>query len=146
MPATSNPLPPDVLAALQVGNKLEAVKLLCEATGLGLKESKDAVEEYANGNHSHAAIASAMSPLPSPVIEVLRRGSKVEAVKLLREKTGLGLNEAKDWVEAASPEVQLEVDRDAPGKVSTSRNLIWYVIAAQAVTALIVYCVLRISG
>lgn len=146
MPATSNLLPPNVLAALQAGNKLEAVKLLCEATGLGLKESKDAVEAYDNGNRSHAAIASAMRPLPSPVVEVLRRGSKVDAVKLLREKTGLGLNEAKDWIEAASPEVQSEVDRDAAGEVSTSRNLIWYVVAANAVAALIVYCVLRSSG
>ena len=143
MPATSNPLPPHVLAALQAGNKLEAVKLLCEATGLGLQESKAAVEEYSHGIRSHAAMAFAASPLPSPVIEALRRGSKVEAVKLLREKTGLGLNEAKDWVEAASPEVESEVDRDAPGKVSTSRNLIWYVVAAHAVFGLVAYCALR---
>lgn len=143
MPATSNPLPPHVLAALQTGNKLEAVKLLCEANGLGLKESKDAVEAYEQENRSHAAIASAVHPLPSPVVEALRRGSKAEAVKLLREKTGLGLNEAKDWVEAASPEVDSEVDRDAPGKVSTSRNLIWYVVAAHAAFGLIAYCALR---
>ncbi len=31
-------------AALAAGNKIEAIKLLRDATGLGLKESKDAVE------------------------------------------------------------------------------------------------------
>ena len=141
----TNVLPTHVLAALQNGNKLEAVKLLCEATGLGLMESKNAIEEYDNKSCSNTAIVSAMSPLPSSVVEVLRQGSKMEAVNLLREKTGLRLNEAKDWGETASPEVHPEVDRDAPGEVSASRNLVWYVVATNAVVALIVYCTLRIS-
>ena len=36
-------------AALAQGNKIAAIKLLREATGLGLKESKDAVERMAGG-------------------------------------------------------------------------------------------------
>jgi ribosomal protein L7/L12 len=32
-------------AALASGNKIEAIKLLREASGLGLKEAKDAVEQ-----------------------------------------------------------------------------------------------------
>jgi len=32
-------------AALAAGNKIEAIKLLREASGLGLKEAKDAVEQ-----------------------------------------------------------------------------------------------------
>lgn len=35
---------PEVAEALARGNKIEAIKLLREATGLGLKESKDAVD------------------------------------------------------------------------------------------------------
>lgn len=42
------PLPPEAAArigeALAKGNKIEAIKLLREASGLGLKEAKDAVE------------------------------------------------------------------------------------------------------
>jgi len=34
------------IAALQLGNKIEAIKLVREATGLGLKEAKDLVERY----------------------------------------------------------------------------------------------------
>jgi ribosomal protein L7/L12 len=33
------------------------------------------------------------------VIEALRRGAKIEAIKLYRERTGVGLKEAKDFVE-----------------------------------------------
>ena len=44
MRATSNPLPANVLDALQAGNKIEAIRLLREATGLGLKEAKDWVD------------------------------------------------------------------------------------------------------
>lgn len=38
---------PDVLDALRAGNLIAAIKLHREHTGLGLKESKDAVEELA---------------------------------------------------------------------------------------------------
>jgi len=34
------------IAALQLGNKIEAIKLVREETGLGLKEAKDLVERY----------------------------------------------------------------------------------------------------
>ena len=146
MPASSNPLPANVLAALQAGNKIEAIKLLREATGLGLKESKDAIDEYDGRNPSHAVTASSVSPLPEPVAEALRRGNKVEAIKLLREKTGLGLKEAKDWVDASSQEMQSKVGMGAPGEVSRSGSLIWYVVAAVAVAALVAYYVLRNPG
>ena len=35
-----------VIAALQRGNKIEAIKLLRQERGIGLKEAKDAVEQY----------------------------------------------------------------------------------------------------
>ena len=38
-------LPPGVTEALQRGEKIEAIKLYREATGVGLKEAKDFVEE-----------------------------------------------------------------------------------------------------
>jgi hypothetical protein len=42
----SIPLPPAAIAELQTGNKIAAIKLTREATGLGLKEAKDLVEGY----------------------------------------------------------------------------------------------------
>lgn len=38
--------------------------------------------------------------IPTEVVEALDRGRKIEAIKLLRGATGLGLKEAKDMVEA----------------------------------------------
>ena len=38
-------LPSPVITALQGGNKIQAIKLYREATGAGLKEAKDLVEE-----------------------------------------------------------------------------------------------------
>lgn len=52
------------------------------------------------------------SSLPADVMLALRAGNKIEAIKLLRAKTGLGLKEAKDAVdavEAADPALKQAV-------------------------------------
>jgi hypothetical protein len=38
--------------------------------------------------------------LPASAIEHLRHGRKIEAIKIVREATGLGLKEAKDAVDS----------------------------------------------
>jgi ribosomal protein L7/L12 len=43
-------LPDDVVAAIRANRKIEAIKRLREARGLGLKEAKHAVEAYARAN------------------------------------------------------------------------------------------------
>lgn len=43
------PIPPHVQAALRAGQKIDAIRLMREATGLGLKEAKDAVEAFQSG-------------------------------------------------------------------------------------------------
>jgi ribosomal protein L7/L12 len=37
--------------------------------------------------------------LPSDVVDALRRGNKIQAIKHYREATGIGLKEAKDFIE-----------------------------------------------
>jgi ribosomal protein L7/L12 len=37
--------------------------------------------------------------LSPAIVDAIRRGSKIEAIKLYREATGLGLKEAKDYIE-----------------------------------------------
>jgi hypothetical protein len=39
------------------------------------------------------------SDLPEPVLDALRRGKKIEAIKEYRAATGAGLKDAKDFVE-----------------------------------------------
>lgn len=47
-----NEMPHEVVAALERGRKIEAIKLLRESRGLGLKEAKEAVECYVQ-EHPH---------------------------------------------------------------------------------------------
>jgi hypothetical protein len=42
--------------------------------------------------------------IPSDVLEAIREGRKIEAIKLLRERTGLGLANAKVLVDRATRE------------------------------------------
>ena len=43
-----------------------------------------------------------MEPLPEHIADLIRQGRKIEAIKLIREETGVGLKEAKDAVERLS--------------------------------------------
>ena len=48
-------LPPDARLALQRGNLIEAIKIVRDRTGLGLKESKELVERHANAVENEPA-------------------------------------------------------------------------------------------
>jgi ribosomal protein L7/L12 len=89
-------------ALVRQGNKIMAIKIYRELTGVGLKEAKDAVEAP---DFAPPLAASPVSSTAHPArIEEVRAfiaaGHKIEAIKLYRELTGLGLRESKDAVEA----------------------------------------------
>jgi ribosomal protein L7/L12 len=97
------------ISALVAGNnKIEAIKRVRELTGLGLKEAKDYVEAM-----PLTAQPDLPAPAPPPIVHtnlaapdlaevsvLMASGNKIEAIKRLRELTGLGLKEAKDYVES----------------------------------------------
>ena len=96
-------LPPDARLALQRGNLIEAIKIVRYRTGLGLKESKELVERHANAVEDEPApetdewnrlLSGGAQGLPAEAVAALARGRKVEAVKIVREATGLGLAES----------------------------------------------------
>lgn len=97
---------------LLAGQKIEAIKLLREATGMGLAEARDAVEAAERGTplppQSALARQSAPSPilpggLPADVRAAATAGNRIGAIKLLRQHTGLGLKEAKDLLDREAP-------------------------------------------
>jgi ribosomal protein L7/L12 len=103
------PADPDAHVAelLARGNKIEAIKLVRQHTGLGLKEAKDYVERLPGAPRlaELPTVVAPASPAPAGSIDdearaILARGNKIEAIKLVREHTGLGLKEAKDYVDA----------------------------------------------
>src|SRR5687768_1958763 len=115
---TRDVLPPAVRLALERGNKIEAIKHLRSITGLGLKEAKDWIESYERGEqpaappsaepHPEGRDPNASFTLNKEAFDALRRGSAIEAIKIVRERTGVGLAEAKgivEMIQKAMPDV-----------------------------------------
>lgn len=143
MPTPYPDMPAAVKAALDRGQKIEAIKLLREATGLGLKEAKDAVE--------HMEAGGSMPSVEQPVIgtdagdeiaRALAQGHKLEAIRLYREKKGVGLKEAKDAIEAMQAGRPAVAPGLSPGEVGRSGGLGWVAVAI-AVVAIAAYLFFR---
>lgn len=120
MPATTIAPPPQVPAELAddveirrllaQGNKIQAIKRVRALTGLGLKEAKDYVDRLPAGAPLEYAaaepvVAESLRFVPDAAFEqeirqLLTQRQKIEAIKRVRELTGLGLKEAKDYVDA----------------------------------------------
>jgi ribosomal protein L7/L12 len=96
----------EIRALLVQGNKIQAIKQLRELTGLGLKEAKDAVEGMDAGSYETTPASSqpSSSQFSGQALEEIRslveHGNKIGAIKRVRELTGLGLKEAKDYVDS----------------------------------------------
>ncbi len=88
-------------AALKSGNKIEAIKLCREASGMGLAEAKDWVEKLEASPEVMLPSAGELAGTLAPVAELLFKGEKISAIKLYRDqvKPGAGLKESKEAVE-----------------------------------------------
>lgn len=89
-----------ILAEVKGGNKIAAIKLCREATGMGLAEAKEWVERLETSPEAPLSPAPEAGALSS-VAELLFAGRKIDAIKLYREqvKPGAGLKESKEAVE-----------------------------------------------
>jgi|RhiMethySRZTD1v2_1073278.scaffolds.fasta_scaffold04873_8 large subunit ribosomal protein L7/L12 len=100
------PLEDQVRALLRQRQKIQAIKLVRERAGFGLKEAKDAVEEVERTGRlrlpgSGPDLKQAhLSGEPADFIAEARWHKEhrraLEAIRLIRTHTGLGLKEAKD--------------------------------------------------
>ncbi len=94
-----------VRALMARGEKIEAIKVLREATGMGLADAKATVETLDAADVPDAPEQSAPSPAQLPaelaatVRGLLQRGDKIEAIKLVRERMKLDLKDAKELVD-----------------------------------------------
>lgn len=96
-------------AALRANDAIDAVRIVREATGLGLAESKRVVDELRKQLESGGPLAkllATVAPDPSDdapeladVRAAVREGRTIEAIKLHREKTGAGLADSKAAVD-----------------------------------------------
>ena len=97
-------------AALRANGEIDAVRIVREATGLGLAESKRVVDELRQQLETGGPLAKLLEvgappgvPADEPEFEDVRvlveAGRMVDAIKLHREKTGAGLTESKAAVD-----------------------------------------------
>ena len=108
----------DVKQLILHGQKIDAIKLVRELTDLGLKEAKDLVEQLERGepvtisaqNNQMRQIDTTgdFVKLEEVIRSICSRGQKIEAIKILRQATNLGLKEAKDAVEQVEQGVPLQ--------------------------------------
>ena len=126
-------LPPEVIDALRGGNPIEAMKVL-RAKGLTLRDATARIQAHVRGFRSVDAARRADRALPPDAGRALSRGDKIEAIKLVRAETGIGLKEAKEWVEAhqSTPRIPTGL---APGEVPRHEGLATWVVVALAFTA-----------
>ena len=81
---------------------IHAIKAYREATGVGLAEAKEAIEEMAHNEWTKppAGVRNYDDPvLEAKLKSLLSKGKKIEAVKIYREEYGVSLKEAKDAVD-----------------------------------------------
>lgn len=91
-----------VRSLLAQGQKIAAIKLYREQTGTGLAEAKNAVERIERGERGEYVPDSKtdFTGLDQQILQLLSAGKKIQAIKIYRQQTNVGLKEAKDAVEA----------------------------------------------
>lgn len=99
-------------AELRKGNKIIAIKIYKEATNVGLKEAKDAIEAWGFSQKTHVETMTDYKLSENPqdsvsnteiiekVYHYLSQNKKLEAIKWVKETQKIGLKEAKDFVDA----------------------------------------------
>jgi len=106
------PLPDDVRNEIDglvaVDQKVKAIKVLRTAVpGLSLKDGKDVIDAWHRTGEAGLAARLAGPGEPDLAPEVLTEiddylagGKPIQAIKVVREQTGWGLVDAKQWVDA----------------------------------------------
>ena len=113
-----------ILLLMKQNQKIAAVKLYREQTGCGLKEAKDAVEALAAGQpiarrSGESVETNGVDPnsLEGQVLALMRDQKKIWAIKVYRERTGVGLKQAKDAVEAFAAKHGISTQTGCAGMV-----------------------------
>jgi ribosomal protein L7/L12 len=96
-----------VIQEIDAGRTIEAIRWVRARTGLGLKEAKDVVDALAAGEAGVALERRSEhvqglddDDFNARLVVEIAAGNKIEAIRLYREHTGVGLKEAKDAIEA----------------------------------------------
>ena len=84
-----------VQALIEENRKLEAVKYVMDQSKIGLLEAKNFVDEMSDRKNMRSVEIDILDQIQ----DLLNQNKKIDAVKLVKSATGLGLKESKDFVE-----------------------------------------------
>lgn len=75
--------------------------MVTETEVMNLRSKVNELEERINFLYTKLGIAygSNISPVDPRILDFIRQGNKIQAIKIYREVTGVGLAEAKDAVD-----------------------------------------------
>ena len=89
------------------GRKIQAIKELRDATGLGLKDAKDLVEAIEAGHRPMPLVRGELvdarvhrPDLAERARKLMADGQEVQAIRLVCDETGMGIADAQRFVKA----------------------------------------------
>jgi hypothetical protein len=79
-------------------------------------------------------------PLPSEPATLLTEGRLIDAVKVLRETQGIGLKQARAWIEwHIDQDPMLRVQLETQQSARRRKFFLWFLVVDAVITAAIVY-------
>jgi hypothetical protein len=79
-------------------------------------------------------------PLPPEPATLLTEGRLIEAIRVLRESQGIGLKQAKDWIDwhlGQNPMLQAQLD--AQQRATRRKFFLWFLVADALIAAAVIY-------
>ena len=79
-------------------------------------------------------------PLPAEPATLLTEGRLIDAIKVLRETQGIGLKQAKAWIEwHIDQDPMLRVQLETQQRATRRKFFLWFLVVDAVITAAIVY-------
>jgi ribosomal protein L7/L12 len=143
-PASLQKLLDDINAEIASGNKITAIKLYREATGVGLAEAKEAVELIAAGKPPPSGAAPSLAAdAMQEVSALIAAGRKIDAIKAYRKAVGVDLKDAKDTVEALEARINPGAVMTRDAAMRRVRGLVVSGLVVAAAVAALVFLLTR---
>lgn len=89
----------EVQRLMATGQKIEAIKVFREATGVGLAEAKAAVEAGLSEVQAPPALSHSPEQFEQEIVRRLTADGMISTIKWVREQTRMGLKDSKDLVD-----------------------------------------------
>ncbi len=131
---------PTIFEQIKKGNKIEAIKILRVENNLDLKTAKELVDRFSVGSSDSEYNSEVKTniKISENVLSLLRKGKKIDAIKVLRQETGLGMKDSKEMVEKVLSE-NTEVNEIYSANTKEAVRKFFFVVSILILIYLIFY-------